>query len=60
MTDEKKMAARYLDACHAVQSGVAFDQARGSDDGSPKHLRTGVNLCKVGERLLRAAATGEA
>jgi len=35
---------RYLAAAHAVQSGVAIEHARGSDDGSPKHLRTGVNI----------------
>jgi hypothetical protein len=34
---------RYFRAAHAMQSGVAADQAMGSDDGSPKHLRTGVN-----------------
>lgn len=29
---------------HAVQSGVKFDQESGSECGSPKHLRVGVNL----------------
>lgn len=34
---------RYLAAAHAMQSGVAAEHERGSDDGSPKHLRVGVN-----------------
>ncbi len=33
----------YLQACAAMQSGVAFDQANGSKDGSSKHLRVGIN-----------------
>ena len=28
---------------HAMQSGVAMDHTCGSTDGSPKHLRVGVN-----------------
>ena len=40
-------AARYFAACHAVQSGVAAEHAAGSDDGSPKHLRVGVNTAHV-------------
>jgi hypothetical protein len=38
---------RYELACHAMQSGVAADHALGSDDGSPKHLRVGVNSALV-------------
>lgn len=39
--------ARYLAACHAMQSGVAAEMEIGSEDTSPKHLRVGVNsaLC---------------
>lgn len=33
----------YEEAEHAMQSGVAFDHAKGSQDGSPKHLRVGIN-----------------
>lgn len=40
MTDKD----RYSAACHAMQSGVALDHARGSQDVSPKHLRVGVNV----------------
>jgi hypothetical protein len=40
---------RYRAALHAMQSGVAFEQARDGPggDGTPKHLRVGVNsaLC---------------
>lgn len=35
---------RYLAAGHAIQSGVAMEHSMGSDDGSPKHLRVGINL----------------
>lgn len=43
MTDTE----RYLSAVHAMQTGVALDQSRGSNDGTPKHLRVGINsaLC---------------
>lgn len=41
MTDAEQ---RYLALAHAIQTGVACDQGGGSDDGSPKHLRTGINL----------------
>lgn len=38
-----KDVARYLAASHAMQSGVLAEQQLGSTDGSPKHLRVGVN-----------------
>ena len=38
---------RYLAALHAMQTGVAIEQARGSRDGEPKHLRVGVNTAMV-------------
>jgi|SRR5579885_1759095 len=34
---------RYSAAAHGMQTGVAFDQSRGSNDGTPKHLRVGIN-----------------
>lgn len=41
----KEMAyERYLASGHAVQSGVKFDHETGSEDGSPKYLRTGINM----------------
>lgn len=38
---------QYRAACHAMQTGVAMDQATGSQCGSPKHLRVGVNVAMV-------------
>lgn len=32
---------------HGIQTGVAFEHAQGSTDGSPKHLRMGVNSALV-------------
>lgn len=40
--------ARYDAAAHAMQSGVAAEHLAGSKDGSPKHLRVGVNSAQVG------------
>lgn len=50
MTEHEQEAAlrqEYYALMHAMQTGVAFDQAQGSDDGSPKHLRVGVNSALV-------------
>ena len=44
-TDEQRQ--RYDAAAHGMQTGVAFDQANGSKDGEPKHLRVGVNSAMV-------------
>lgn len=38
---------RYLAAAQAMQAGVAIEHADGSNDGSPKHLRVGVNSALV-------------
>lgn len=35
---------RYLDAAHAVQTGVAYELKRDPTGGTPKHLRVGVNM----------------
>ena len=45
--DPVSAADRYKAAMHAVQSGVALEQRSGSDDGSPKHLRVGINSAHV-------------
>lgn len=37
----------YLQLCHAMQTGVAMSQACGCQDGTPKHLRVGVNSALV-------------
>lgn len=39
--------ARYDAACHAMQSGVAWDMTYESKDTDPKHLRVGVNSAHV-------------
>jgi hypothetical protein len=43
---------RYTDAAHAMQTAVAIDHARGNPDGSPKHLRVGVNAAMVDHAAL--------
>jgi hypothetical protein len=43
---------RYELAAHAVQTAVKFEQATGSNCGSPKHLRTGLNLSKCDQAAL--------
>lgn len=50
MTEAEKIHRRntwtYEQAAHAMQSGVRVNQETcGSLDGSPKHLRTGINSC---------------
>lgn len=42
---EQSMQREYEALCHAMQSGVKYDQEcePKSDDGTPKHLRVGVN-----------------
>jgi hypothetical protein len=42
----------YAEASHAMQSGVAFDQAKGSRDGEPKHLRVGINSAAASQEGL--------
>jgi hypothetical protein len=52
---ETKLIQEQFQLQHAMQSGVKHEHNLGSDDGSPKHLRVGVNsalcfhaaLCKV-------------
>jgi hypothetical protein len=46
---DPEMVARHDRACHAMQTAVALDHERGSKDGTPKHLRVGVNsaLCDL-------------
>lgn len=43
----KEHVERYFAAAHAMQSGVAHEHALGSEDGSAKHLRVGVNTAMV-------------
>lgn len=38
---------RYMNALHAIQSGVALEMIQGSRDTEPKHLRVGVNSAMI-------------
>jgi hypothetical protein len=39
--NEKK--ARYLELCHAMQTGVAYEMNQNVAPTQPKHLRVGIN-----------------
>lgn len=43
-TKNVEAVREYTELCHAMQSGVAYEQGRGGQDGTPKHLRVGVNV----------------
>lgn len=41
----QRLRDEYLVLCHAMQTGVKYDhETSKADDGSPKHLRVGVNV----------------
>jgi len=42
----------YHDACHAMQSGVAYELERDPSSATPKHLRVGVNSALVNDAAL--------
>ena len=42
-----ELGAMYARNAHAVQSAVALRLGRGGVDGSPKHLRAGLDLSKA-------------
>jgi hypothetical protein len=42
----------YVEAMDAMQSGVAYDQANGSQCGSPKRLRVGLNGTRADQAAL--------
>ena len=55
MPDNEKMSElyrKYRDNSHAIQTGVAYEHANGSNDGSPKHLRVGINMRAVDHAAL--------
>jgi len=39
----RDLGLSYEQALHGVQSATAYEQERGSESGSPKHLRVGIN-----------------
>ncbi len=51
-TELELLNEKYLRLTHAMQTGVAFEQSRGSQDGTPKHLRVGVNSVAVSDAAL--------
>ena len=51
MTLEEKRT-KYLQLCHAMQSGVAAKMNRDNSDTLPKHLRVGVNFAMVDSAAL--------
>jgi hypothetical protein len=50
----RDLGLTYNQAVHAMQSGVALSHTRGSNDGSPKHLRVGVNSAMADAQGLAA------
>lgn len=53
MADPLDAQQRYIRALHAMQTGVKFEQEElNSTDGSPKHLRVGINSAHVGQTAL--------
>lgn len=47
MKSTEEAMREYHDLLHAMQSGVAYEHSKGSTDGSPKHLRTGINSAHI-------------
>jgi L-fucose isomerase-like protein len=47
MSKIEEYKERYIAAMHGIQSGVRLALERGSQEGSPKHLRVGVNAIMV-------------
>lgn len=45
--EERRQWQRYLDAAHAMQTGVAFTMQQDPKDTDPKHLRVGINSALV-------------
>jgi hypothetical protein len=43
MTDPDDLGMTYVQALHAMQAGVAFEQGFDSNSGNPKQLRVGLN-----------------
>lgn len=52
MADEPKTDLTYLEALHAIQTGIAYSLGRGGHEGDPKHLRTGIDSALVNDAAL--------
>lgn len=46
------LAIAYRQLAHGMQSGVAMKHAHDSSDGTPKHLRVGINAAQSDQRGL--------
>lgn len=46
------MTLPYEHACHAMQTGVAFELERDPSSASPKHLRVGINSALVNDAAM--------
>jgi hypothetical protein len=47
MTKIDDLRQRVAALSHAIQTGVAYDLEKSPSSGTPKHLRTGVNIAMV-------------
>jgi hypothetical protein len=54
MTTLDELRARIAALGHAIQTGVAYDLEKEPKSGTPKHLRTGVNMALCGNAALAA------
>lgn len=52
MTTIDDLNARVAKLSHAIQTGVGFDLQADPTSGTPKHLRTGVNIALIGQGAL--------
>lgn len=52
MANRDDAQRRYNRAAHAVQSGVAMELEQDPASGTPKHLRTGLNMAMIGHGAL--------
>jgi|HubBroStandDraft_4_1064222.scaffolds.fasta_scaffold1249294_2 hypothetical protein len=43
---------RYLAAAHAVQTAIGYSLVKSPSEGSPKHLRVGIDTMKVEQSAL--------
>jgi hypothetical protein len=52
LTNLEELQQRYAAAAHAIQTGVAYELEIDSASGTPKHLRTGLNVEMVSHGAL--------
>ena len=52
MNAYEDLVARYAAEMHEMQTGVAVEHGHGSQDGTPKHLRVGINSALINDAAL--------